>query len=83
MRFAYDFDEATENAISYETEEGQRAVVECDDSVAVLYVNRAGCLFLAKLFAQLAHCHLQQGFHVHLGVNLDVEAPEVLRVVLE
>ena len=71
------------NAITYETVSGQAGGVEIDGGVPVLYVNREGCEFLAQLFSQLAAGHCDRGFHVHLGENLNPEAPEVIRVVLE
>ena len=78
----YTIEDNGPNCIVYETEVGQRATVANEGGVPVIYLNRRACVFLSKLFAQLGEGNMLDGFHLHLGQDLDPEGEEAVRIVL-
>jgi hypothetical protein len=72
------------NRITFEYAEDLSESIETsvEGGVPVIHANRAGLTFLAKVFGKMATGPHTPGFHVHLGRNLDADAPEMLRIIL-
>jgi hypothetical protein len=73
-----------ENQITFEYSDdiSEKVVVRVEEGVPGLYGNVAGLTFVAKVLAKMAAGPHVPGFHVHLGQNLDPDAPEMLRIIL-
>ena len=65
----------------YSEDVSERIDVNVENGVPVVYANRTGLVFLAKVFAKMASDQHSEGFHVHLGKNLDPDEGEMLRIV--
>ena len=61
----------------------ERLRVEVIDGVPHIVGNAEGLIALAKLLAQVGAGHKCAGLKLHLRENLDSEADEVLRIMVE
>ena len=83
LHFVFEFDDAGSSSLSYTIDEADKLSVDTDcDTCPVIYLNRAGCVFLAKLLLQMGLGSVKSGFHMHLGKNFDPEKADILRIVV-
>jgi hypothetical protein len=80
--FEYHPDDAGPARLDFEVPAQARLACELDSGTPVVYINKSGSLALAKVLVQLGSSQHATGFHVHLGRDLDPEAPEAIRIVL-
>jgi hypothetical protein len=81
--FAFEFDDPGSSSLSYTIDEADNLSVDTGyDTCPVIYLNKAGCVFLAKLLLQMGLGSVKSGFHLHLGKNLYPEQAEILRIVV-
>ncbi len=74
--------DADSSALSYELLGTEELAVKAGDGSATLYVNRAGCEVLAKIFAKMALGKYEAGFHIHMKENFGEEpAQDALTIV--
>ena len=54
LHFVFEFDDAGSSSLSYTIDEADKLSVDTDyDRCPVIYLNKAGCVFLAKLLLQM------------------------------
>ena len=83
LHFVFEFDDAGSSSLSDTIDEADKLSVDTDyDTCPVIYLNKAGCVFLAKLLLQMGLGSVKSGFHMHLGKNFDPEKAEILRIVV-
>ena len=81
--FAFQFEDAGSSSLSYTIDAADKLSIDTDyDTCPVLYLNKTGCVFLAKILLQMGLGSVKSGFHLHLGKNFDPEKPEILRIVV-
>ena len=84
--FKYEFEDESQNStISYEIDGNvaEKLVVEIESGTPILYGNKQAFLLLAKIFSKLSLSDYENGFHIHLNVDLDTDNFETLRIVLD
>jgi hypothetical protein len=79
--FTYEFTDTSPRTMrfDYSGSEGETLKVEVTaEHGAMLFVDRGAALVLARIFAQLATCEFDHGFHVHLREDLNADKTEAL-----
>jgi hypothetical protein len=82
--FQYEFEQNSHNSISYEfsLEEDEKMDLLMLEGTPFLHLNRSGMLMLARILIKMAHGDYDDGFHLHLKKDFNVDLPERFVIVL-